>query len=54
METTTVLSEIVTGSMLQGALDEIIALLPIVFPVVIGFLAIRKGIGFVLGAIRRA
>ena len=54
MESTSVLSSIITSNMLNGVLDEIIALLPIVFPVVIGFLAIRKGIGFVLGAIKRA
>lgn len=43
---TTVLSTIVTGTMLQGVLNEITSLLPIVIPVMIGFIAIRKGIAF--------
>ena len=40
------LSEIVTAEMLQGVLSEITGLLPIVIPVLIGFIAIRKGIAF--------
>lgn len=40
------LSEIVTAKMLQGVLSEITGLLPIVIPVMIGFIAIRKGIAF--------
>lgn len=47
METTTVLSSIVTGDMLQGVLTEITSLLPVCIPVMIGFIAIRKGIAFV-------
>ena len=48
MEATTgVLSNIVTADMLQGVLTEIVDLLPIVIPVMIGFIAIRKGISFV-------
>ncbi len=43
---TTVLSSIVTSNMLQGVLAEITGLLPIVIPVMIGFIAIRKGISF--------
>lgn len=40
------LSKIVTAEMLQGVLSEITGLLPIVIPVMIGFIAIRKGIAF--------
>ena len=40
------LSEIVTANMLKGVLDEITGLLPIVIPVMIGFIAVRKGIAF--------
>lgn len=48
METTTaVLSSIVTKDMLQGVLTEITSLLPVCIPVMIGFIAIRKGIAFV-------
>lgn len=40
------LKTIVTAEMLSGVLDEITGLLPIVIPVMIGFIAIRKGIAF--------
>lgn len=40
------LSEIVTSTMLAGVLDEITGLLPTVIPVMIGFIAVRKGIAF--------
>ncbi|MBP3831459.1 MAG: hypothetical protein ILA02_03705 [Clostridia bacterium] len=40
------LKTIVTAEMLKGVLDEITGLLPIVIPVMIGFIAIRKGIAF--------
>ena len=52
--TTTMLSEVVTADMLGGVLDEVIALLPICIPVAIGFLALRKGIGFLFDTIRSA
>lgn len=44
-----VLSEVVTGEMLSGVLDEIVSLLPICMPVMIGLIAVRKGIAFVRG-----
>lgn len=44
----------VQGSNISGVLDEVIGLLPTVLPVMIGFLAIRKGISFVLGMLRSA
>lgn len=52
--TTTVLSTIVTAQMLGGVLDEVTGLLPVVIPVMIGFIAIRKGIGFLRGILRSA
>ena len=52
--TTTVLSKIVTGEMLSGVLTEITSLLPIVIPVMIGFIAIRKGIGFLSSILHSA
>ena len=52
--TTTVLSSIVTGTMLQGVLAEITSLLPVVIPVMIGFIAIRKGIAFLQGILHSA
>lgn len=40
------LSTIVTAEMLGGVLNEITGLLPIVIPVMITFIAVRKGISF--------
>lgn len=55
METTTaVLSSIVTNDMLQGVLSEITSLLPVCIPVMIGFIAIRKGIAFVQNVLHSA
>lgn len=53
-EVTSVLSSIVTEDMLTGVLSEITSLLPICIPVMIGFIAIRKGIGFVQHILRAA
>lgn len=52
--TTSVLSGIVTEDMISGVMDEVVGLLPIVIPAAITFLGIRKGIGFLLGALARA
>ena len=51
---TTQLNAIVTGDMIQGVLNEIIGLLPTVLPVMIGFIALRKGISFVLNMLHSA
>ena len=40
--------------MLSGVLNEIVGLLPVVVPTKIGFIALRKGISFVLGMLRAA
>lgn len=50
----TTLTSIVTGDMIGGVLDEIIGLLPVVLPVMIGFIAIRKGVSFVLNMLHSA
>lgn len=44
---TRVLDQVVTADLMNGALDEVIGLLPVAIPVMIGFIAIRKGIAFV-------
>lgn len=44
---TSALSSVVTADLLGGVLDEIVALLPVCIPVMIGFIALRKGIAFV-------
>lgn len=51
---TSVLSSVVSTDLLGGVLDEIIALLPVCIPVMIGFIALRKGIAFVQGMLRKA
>lgn len=48
------LAEIVTSTMLQGVLNEITSLLPVVVPALISFIAIRKGISFLIGTLRGA
>ena len=49
-----VLSAVVTADMVGGVLNEVVALLPVVLPAAIGFIAIRKGVSFVLGMLRSA
>lgn len=51
---TTTLNTIVTSDMLGGVLNEIIGLLPVILPVMIGFIALRKGISFVLNMLHSA
>ncbi|MCM1233374.1 MAG: hypothetical protein NC489_24930 [Ruminococcus flavefaciens] len=53
-ETATKLSTIVTADMLKGVLAEITGLLPVVIPVMISFIAIRKGISFLQSVMRGA
>ena len=48
------LKDIVTAEMLNGVLSEITGLLPIVIPVMITFIAIRKGIAFVQNVLHSA
>lgn len=51
---TTMLKDVVTAEMLGGVLDEVVDLLPVVIPVAIGFMALRKGLGFLFGVLRSA
>ena len=48
------LTGIVTKDMLSGVLAEVIGLLPVVIPVAITFIGVRKGISFLLGMLRAA
>ena len=48
------LSTIVTAQMLGGVLNEITGLLPVCIPVMIGFIAIRKGISFLSSILHSA
>lgn len=44
----------ITSDMLLGVLNEIKTIVPIVVPTVVGFLAFRKGWGFLRSAIKGA
>ena len=48
------LASIVTSEMMSGVLDEIVSLLPVVIPVMIGFIGLRKGISFLQGVLHSA
>ena len=48
------LSGTVTADMVKGVLDQILLLLPVVLPALIGFIAVRKGISFLIGSLRSA
>lgn len=48
------LKDVVTAEMCQGVLTEIVGLLPIVVPVSIGYIALRKGLGFLFQSLRSA
>lgn len=52
--TTFTLSTVVTADMLQGVLNEIIGLIPVCVPVMISFIALRKGIAFVQSILHSA
>lgn len=41
------LKTIVTADMLGGVLDEVVGVLPVCIPVLITFIALRKGIAFI-------
>ena len=48
------LQGVVTGDMLQGVLNEIVGLLPIVIPVLVGFIGLRKGVSFLRNILHSA
>ena len=48
------LADVVNAEMLSGVLDQVVALLPVCIPVMIGFIALRKGISFVQGILHSA
>lgn len=49
-----VLQGIITAEMVSGVLDEIVGLLPVIIPVMIGFIGLRKGISFLQGVLHSA
>lgn len=48
------LSSVITAEMLSGVLDQLVALLPVCIPVMIGFIGLRKGLAFVKGILHKA
>ncbi len=50
----TTLSTVVTADMMSGVFDQIVALLPVCIPVMVSFIALRKGIGFVKSVLHSA
>ena len=50
----TVLSGVVTSNLLSGVLNEVVGLLPVCIPVLITFIALRKGIAFVQSILQSA
>ena len=51
---TSQLSSVVTSDLMSGVLDEVIALLPVCIPVMIGFIGLRKGISFIQSVLHSA
>lgn len=51
---TSVLGKVVTEEMLGGVLNEILGILPICIPVMITFIALRKGIAFIQSILHSA
>ncbi len=48
------LTDVVTAKMCEGVLSEVVGLLPVVVPVSIGYIALRKGLGFLFQSLRSA
>ncbi len=48
------LKTVVTADMLNGVLNEVVGLLPVCIPVLITFIALRKGIAFVQSILHSA
>lgn len=48
------ISGVVTADMMNGVLDEVIALLPVCIPVMISFIGLRKGISFIQSVLHAA
>ena len=54
MEASTSLSGVVTADLMNGVFNEIIGLLPVCIPVMVSFIALRKGIAFVQSVLHSA
>lgn len=57
MDTPTVANTVATAINnvdLSGILEELLSLLPVVLPTIVGFIGVRKAISFLIGSLRRA
>ena len=54
MEAASQLASVVTSDMCQGVLAEVLAMIPVIFPTMITFIGVRKGISFVQGILHSA
>ena len=52
--TSAVVAGVVTSAMLQGVQQEIVGMIPVILPVAITILGIRKAISFLFGTMRSA
>ena len=48
------LKSIITADMLGGVLNEVVGVLPVAIPVLITFIALRKGIAFIQSILHSA
>lgn len=48
------LESVITSEILSGVFKKIVSLIPVVFPVMISFIALRKGLGFVTSVLHSA
>lgn len=48
------MKDVVTSAMLGGVLQEVVDLLPVCVPVMVSFIALRKGISFVRDILQSA
>ena len=51
-DTRSPLQKAVTEDVAGSVMDEVIGVLPVLLAVLVGFIAIRKGIGFIIGLLR--
>lgn len=48
------LASVVTPDMIKGVFDEILGMLPVIIPVSVAFIGVRKGLGFLFSSLRQA
>ena len=54
MAATSVLGNIVTEQMMNGVLNEVVGILPVCIPTMVGFTGLRKAISFLQGVLHSA